>query len=379
MNRRKFLTILGGGVILAAGAGAYRLGQSPQTAFEPWARAGTAYAEPRRKALSYAILAPNPHNMQPWLVDLSQPGTVILSVDPAKMLPHTDPHNRQITIGLGCFLELMVMAAAQDGYRVGLELFPQGEDAQSLGEKPVAIARFVADKSVQPDPLFVHVMDRRSVKEPYDTSRTVERTKLNTIVAAARDVKTDATSEQDQIAALRNLTTQASTVEMETPRTHKESVDVFRIGAAEIDANPDGIDLSGPMIEALSATGLLTREGSLEPGSTGFEEGRKIIMSQMATSMGFVWLVSPANTRLDQIKAGRDWVRVHLAATGEGISVQPTSQALQEYAEMEPFYNRVHEMLAPQGGTVQMLARLGYHEPVPASPRWPLEAKIVES
>ena len=52
------------------------------------------YTEPRKRALSYAILAPNPHNRQPWLVDLSQQDLIVLHIDSDKMLPHTDPFNR---------------------------------------------------------------------------------------------------------------------------------------------------------------------------------------------------------------------------------------------------------------------------------------------
>ena len=174
MNRRKFLALAGGGVILAAG-GTFGVVASryPHTAVEPWVQAGSPYSEPRKKALSYAILAPNPHNRQPWLVDLNKPDKVVLTVDTQKMLPHTDPFHRQITIGLGCFLEVMTMAAAEDGYRVELELFPQGSDTKALDGRPVAVATFSKDSSVRPDPLFAHVLNRRSLKEPYDVSRPV--------------------------------------------------------------------------------------------------------------------------------------------------------------------------------------------------------------
>jgi hypothetical protein len=73
---------------------------------------------------------------------------------------------------------------------------------------------------------------------------------------------------------------------------------------------------------------------------------------------------------------GADWVRANLACTAEGLAIQPLSQALQEYPEMAGPYRAVHERLAPEGGTVQMLARVGHGEVVPPAPRWPLEAKI---
>ncbi|MEM1317029.1 MAG: twin-arginine translocation pathway signal protein [Pseudomonadota bacterium] len=377
MKRRQFLAVIGGGVVLAAGAATMRVTRSAAEAAAPWKAAGSEYEEVRRKALSYAILAPNPHNMQPWKVDLSVPDTVILYPDTTRLLPHTDPSNRQITVGLGCFLELMVMAAAEDGVLVDLDVFPQGSDSDALDERPVAVARFVKDASVTPDPLFTHVLQRRSNKEAYDLGREVSSDTLTRIAQAARVNRIGWTNTMNEVEDIRALTQQASTIEMETPHTHKESVDVFRIGAKEVIANPDGIDLSGPMMEALSAVGMLRRDDMMHPGQTGFEQGREAVLGPLRTGMAYMWMVSPANDRASQIAAGRDWVRVNLACTREGVDMQPNSQALQEYPEMAALYAKVHEMWADDGGTVQMLLRLGYGETVLASPRWPLEAKLI--
>ena len=71
LNRRTIMSLLGGGVILAASAGTFINTRTPNKALAPWDLAGS-YIEPRKRALSYAILAPNPHNRQPWLADLSQ-------------------------------------------------------------------------------------------------------------------------------------------------------------------------------------------------------------------------------------------------------------------------------------------------------------------
>ena len=204
MNRRNVLKVVGGGVLLAAGGLAAIASRSPAKALEPWQRAGSFYSEPRRKALSYAILAPNPHNRQPWLVDLSRPGTVVLTVDRERLLPHTDPYDRQITIGLGCFLEVMRIAAAEDGYRVDLALFPEGENASALDKRPVAVATFGRDDRLAPDPLFDHVLARRSLKEPYDLGRPVDPSLLSSLVTAVRyGSRAEASAEASQIDRLR--------------------------------------------------------------------------------------------------------------------------------------------------------------------------------
>ena len=376
-SRRKVLGVIGGGTILAATAATgYAVTRTPRTALDPWTEAGRE-EEPRRRALSFALLAPNPHNLQPWRVDLSRPGEVILYADTARALPQTDPFSRQITIGLGCFLELMRMAAAEQGYGVEIEPFPEGSNETALDGRPVARAIFRADPATPKEPLFAHALARRSLKEPFDTARTVAPDMLAKLSAAATaGMRFGGTVDAAEVAGLRNVTRKAFMIEFETPRTYKESVDLFRIGHREVDANPDGIDFSGPFFETLSLFGLFTREAALDTSSSVHAAGMDSVVANTDTAMGHVWLVSPANTRNDQLAAGADWLRVNLAATGLGLGFQPLSQALQEFPEMASLYAEIHQRLAPQGGTVQMLARIGYGPVVPPSPRWPLDAKI---
>jgi hypothetical protein len=378
LSRRRTLALIGGGVILAATASLGAIAtRQPRTASLPWTMAGQG-EDARHRALSYALLAPNPHNRQPWLVDLRTPGEVMLYVDTNKLLPHTDPFSRQITIGLGCFLELMRMAASHDGQRVTITPFPEGHDDQALDARPVARAVFTADASVTPEPLFAHVMDRRSNKEPYDLARPLPADTLQTL-AVATSTRFGGTIDASEVADWRAFTREALRIEIETPHTFKESVDLFRIGRAEVDANPDGIDFTGPLFEVLGATGLMTREASLDTTSQAYKAGLAAVYANADTAMGHVWLVTEGNSRPDQIATGADWLRVNLAATGAGVAFQPLSQALQEYPEMAKLYTDLHRRLAPAGGTVQMLARIGFGPAVAPSPRWPLEAKILNA
>lgn len=376
LSRRKTLALIAGGMIVAAtGALAYDVTRLPRTASAPWAAAGQ-YADPRMRALSWAILAPNPHNRQPWLVDLSQPETVVLFVDRDRLLPHTDPFSRQITIGLGCFLEILRMAALEDGLAVTFDLFPDGEDPEALGAAPVAICRF-APTTQAPDLLFAQVPHRRSNKEPYDTNRPVPTEALARIAQAATGFGMGFTNDPAAVAALRDLSLRAMRIEFATERTLRESVDLFRIGRHEVDANPDGLDFTGPMFETLRRAGLFTREASMDTQGLVARSADAAFAANFNSAMAHLWQVTPGNTRADQARAGADWVRINLAATTLGLGLQPLSQALQEFPEMAPLHAEIHDRLAPDGGTVQMWARVGYGPQVPPSPRWPLENKIV--
>ncbi|MGI9367404.1 MAG: Acg family FMN-binding oxidoreductase [Ruegeria sp.] len=380
MKRRSFLKIAGGGVILAAGgATAFAATRTPNKALAPWEIAGKSqYADPRMNALSYAILAPNPHNRQPWLVTLEGDDSIILNFDVDKQLPHTDPMDRQLTIGLGCFLELMVMAANANGYSVEMELFPDGSSKSGLDTRAVARARFKEGASAVADPLWAYVPLRRSNKEPYDTTRPVEQADLQRILKSSTNgTIVGGSVDDDEVTYWRNLTEQALRIEIETPHAYKESVDLFRIGKAEVNANPDGIDFSGPLFESLNITGLFTRAAALDRSSTTYAQGIEAVLDNCRTAMGHVWITTDGNARKDQINAGRDWLRLNLATTKAGLGIQPLCQALQEYPEMDQFYRQVHGKLTPNGGTVQMLARIGYGPNVPVSPRWPIEEKLV--
>ena len=362
LSRRKVLSVIGGGVILAAGgAGAFLGTRTPSKALAPWSAAG-GYTEPRQRALSYAILAPNPHNRQPWEVDLSEPGFVTIWRDKTRNLPETDPFDRQLTIGMGCFLELLAIAAGETGHKVSFEHFPDGEDG------PIARATFTEGGTK--DPQFAHVLDRRSCKEPYQ-DRPVPSEMVSELTDAAK-IYTDA----EMVERLKSLTWAAFQVEIETPRTMKESVDLFRMGKSEINASPDGIDLGGPFLETLMLFGMLTREGQMDPTSSEFAQGRDMYQEMLAATPAYAVITTPTNDRLAQIEAGRQWLRLNLMTTGLGLSMQPVSQALQEYPEMAEHYKEAHELLAPDGGTVQMLGRLGFGPEVPQSPRWPLETRI---
>jgi hypothetical protein len=377
MSRKTFLRVLGGGVVVAAGAAIAvpRLDAMPAGAVEGWRGPAAAESDPRRRALAWALLAPNPHNLQSWSVDLAEPETIRLFVDGARLLPQTDPLSRQILIGHGCFLEILSMAAAADGWRTETTLFPMGEWRL---DRPVALIRFVRSIGLTPEPLFDAVSRRRTVKGAFD-DRPLDPAHKGALHAGFEPsaARLSIVDEPAHVARLRALAVSGSELEMNLPRTHKESIDVVRIGAAAIAAHRDGISLTGPMVWTLRQAGLMTAKNALTPGTVAWNGGRDYVLAGYASARAFGWLSTADNARSTQVAVGRAYVRLQLAATRLGVALQPHSQTLQEYPEMAELQAamRRETAMAP-GETLQMFFRLGYARDPGPSPRRPIDSFV---
>lgn len=380
MKRRLFLKILGGGVVLAAtGSTTFALTRTPKKALTPWESVPSPSTDPRLIASSFAILAPNPHNRQPWLIKLEGNDTLILHCELGRKLPHTDPYDRQILIGLGCFLELLEISAKEIGWRLQISLFPKGLPGKQLDTRPIAKVIFSQGKTVEKDPLFNFIVKRRSNKEPFFTDKKIDTHLLEKIKTAVKHgVSTFATNDLSTVKTLRDLAWKAHLVETYTPRTLKESVDLMRIGKKEIEANPDGIDLGGPFFEIMKLVGLMDKKKMLDTTSESFKGGLDHYQSLHYSAMSYIWMVTDGNSRHEQITTGRDYVRLNLAATANGLGFHPISQGMQEYNEMDEVREQFNRQLNVQKSSkLQMLVRLGYGAKISPSPRWPLKTRIV--
>lgn len=375
MNRRRFLKTLGGsGLVLAATAGGLtQCDQMPEEAIQAWQGPQNSLTD-REWILSYALLAPNPHNMQSWIADLREENVITLHADDKRLLPETDPFARQITIGQGTFLELLDIAAKERGYRANITLYPEGapsEKSLDIQGKPIARVLLQPDKAVQKDPLFSSILNRRSTKDGYaETPLSVahhEALKNEPLLAGQQ---TGFALTADEVKPFRDFAREAMLTEIETPRTYIESIERTRIGADEIKKYRDGVDLHGPLFWWLKALGQMTMEKAMTPGTGAYQGGIDYALGWAKGTHGMGWLITDDNSRVAQVQAGRSYVRLNLLATQLGVAMHPVSQILQEYPEMQNLQRQFNQHLGIRATQkVQMFFRLGYQDSPGPSPR----------
>jgi hypothetical protein len=184
-----------------------------------------------------------------------------------------------------------------------------------------------------------------------------------------------APGQADALAVHRRIASEAWRIEMTTPAAILESDKVLRVGAREIARHRDGISLTDPMVVWLDRLGLFDRTRAPAPDSFATRSQLEDFDAKIATTPAFLWMVTDDNERATQVNAGRAYARVQLAATAQGVAMQPLQQALQEYPEVAGPYRETRQALGVRATqTIPMWARVGFAPPVGPAPRRGLDA-----
>ena len=256
-----------------------------------------------------------------------------------RLLPETDPYSRQIMMSQGTFLELLDLAARERGQRAEITLFPEGEFGPDKPDDAPGGAHPARDRrrgeqgpAVRADPQAPHQPQRlrpgsarcrRRPGRPWPTR--CSRTRC----ASASSAPTSPTRCEQH----RAIADEAWRIELTTPRSHPGVVQ----GAARrrrrdraaprrpVADRPDG-GLDGP-------PGPVRPQPGAGPDDFATTSQIKDFGKKIASTPGFLWMVTEGNDRVTQVNAGRAYARVQLAATAQGVVMQPLQQALQEYPE----------------------------------------------
>lgn len=350
-------------------------GDCTTLALRPWSGPPKSEHDVRVQALSYAVLAPNAHNTQPWSLALRGDDEIVLYVDRTRLLPATDPPFRQAHVSQGTFIELLVIALAELGHGAEVVLFPEGEYSE-MDDRPVARIR-VLPGPAQKDPLFAQIAQRRSNKRPYDPEKKLSPAEVASIEkslgtsAGASVAVIHAAKAREGVA---RICADAMAVEVNDRARNVETAKWFRFSSAELEEKRDGFGLEhngkSGFTRWFAETFVLDRESSADPGGTFAQGAIDMAREQAFSAPAFGVLTTPDNTRRAQVLAGRAYARIALTVQALELAMHPMSQSLEEYADMAKEKSRLEQAVAlGPGGAVQMLFRLGHADASPHTPR----------
>lgn len=377
MNRRDLLRFAAGGAVFLALPALPACTSSPEIGLRAWKGPAPDVADPRLRLLSWAVLAPNAHNTQPWKVDLSRPDEIDLYVDPSRVLPETDPPYRQIHISQGTFLEHLEIAARESGLAADIAWFPRGEYApEVLADLPVATVRLAPRASVPRDALFAQFGRRHTNRRAYEEGRALSAAQRAALLASVPpDLGALALVESGPTRArLTAICDEAMRLEVSDPARNRETARWFRFSTSEIDEKRDGFGVEQGGISGFkrwfAESFLLSREKAEDPRGSFAESAITMARDGGRSASAFAILTCPGNTRLHQVKVGRAYARFALTASALGLAIQPMTQATQEYADMTKLKADLDALAgATAAAPVQMMIRVGFAEPVPHAPR----------
>lgn len=355
---------------------------------EPWNKSySQQFDDPRLQVIAHGILAPNAHNMQSWKISLSKESEneFTLFVETERLLPETDPYSRQITVSQGTFLELARIAAEELGYRAEIRLFPNGEfdedgSVESLARFPVAAVQIVPAEA-RPNPFYDAIFERVTNRTTYlDKPLTPQQ------IQQLKSLNPDSTlileifQNGEDLARLKELAREGVQIESNQYGTMHETNLVLRMNERQKNEYRYGLTMDSQGLSA-PAQFFMQSLGTIFPldEEASGKFWRKSEFQRIEHTPAYALIISADNSRTAQVKSGMLFSRLQLAGTTMGLSMQPTSQVLQEYPEMAKLYEEVHQEFTKNGHVIQMMVRLGEaSQSVSHSPRMDVMSFIMK-
>ena len=338
---------------------------------EPWQRTyAQQFDDPRLFLAAHGLLAANGHNMQPWRIKLDKdnPNVFYLYADSARLTKEVDPFARQTMISQGTFLEYIKVAAEASGYKTEITFFPDGDYDESnlnasMGSLPVAkvlIAQAGPQKNPLYDYLFLPDTNRGAYKNtPLTHEQITQLQETNT----DNDLVLKFYSGQKDIKRLGKHIEEGAKIESGIHRIYEENDTLLRVNEYQKNQYRYGFSLDGQggsAIKKYFLQGLVTLVPSLNKEKAAADVFMKYTKTAADNTTAYATIITNNNSRAAQVKTGMLYSRLILTAHSMGLVMQPPSQVLEEYPEMQEQYDQMQKEYAEKDQTIQILLRIGY-------------------
>jgi hypothetical protein len=380
MNRRNFLKFSGKGILLLGGmsminaCSGVKRGDLPRSNGEKISIKGLEKDE--MEILYLASLAPSGHNTQPWTVKIVEPKHWVIGSDKKRWLTAVDPENRELLLGIGAFIENLVIAAGTFGYEVDIQII-----ARSPMDTEIADIRLKKSKAV--DFPIEKIKQRRTVRNGFiDQEIKTEDLKYITKHEAKSCTLNNVPSPHSFY--FPNNSPQGKYLQEGTIEANRKQA--FREPAQEELANwirwsnkegkqyrngltPESMEIKG--IGGLFVRNFYNRESVLKKSFR--DQTVDIVAKQVKTCGGWLVVTSGDSNIRTLIEYGRVFENMLLRIRERMIAIHPMTQILEE----EPWKNKIAKELGIIG-EVQWILRIGYLQsyPDPVSLRMPVSGFV---
>lgn len=320
------------------------------------------FPQPILKAIAFGINAPSPHNTQSWKFKILDDNSINFYVNENILLPATDPLNRQIHIGAGCFIETLSLGISSLGYETIVSYFPEGYDSpKDFGIKPVA--KIELKQGGKPNELAKSISQRQTNRKQYE-GEIISKDEFQTLKGLAGETYAQLGFINENMKPFFDIFYKAMELETRTFRTNEETRKLFRFNEKQRAEKRDGLSVPqggyGGIMKVLAEMSLDNGNSEKWHSDKTIKLTMKDIGKGIETAKGIVYLITPSNTYEDWLKAGRDYVRFTLALTKQNLYAHPYSQALQEYPEMSSLKTDLEKLLnIKDAQKIQMIVRIG--------------------
>ena len=363
IDRRRFLVLMGGAAIAAAGTRAARAGKGDRGRQPPLPTTlPSTQVEVARALIGAAILAPSDWNTQPWSFEV-EGASLRLVADARRALPVTDPERRGMMIALGASLENLLVAARAYGLRPAVSYFPHG------GANGVVAEVTWSDGLTQRDQgLSAAIPDRRTNRREFDGRSILPQVRAQLSAQIPEGLDLHWVDEREAMREVADLAHDATRAQMLSPRAQAEHWSWLRFDR-EAEKRRDGIP-----VDALELGGLAGwfAGRTLNPRSRfarfGAEGAARQARSQVRSAGALALLTSPRHDEAQWLMGGQAFERFALKATQLGLALQPLSAPI----ESAPHREGMLKLFDAPGEDPLVLMRIGHAKAPKPIPRRPL-------
>jgi hypothetical protein len=307
--------------------------------------------------LNYAVLAPSSHNSQPWRFKITGP-EVSLYADRTRALPVVDPDDREMVISCGAALFNLVVALHAYGFDPIVHEFPDLHD-------PDLLATVELGRRVKPTASWIRMMEatkrRRTNRSPFE-KRSLPRRDLKLLrdAASRAGARIDAFTDLAERSSLASLIADADRVQSSDKGFRREMASWLHPSRTR--------SLDGIPGYAAGINDWLANAGPYVVRTFDWGSGKAAHDQQLAEGSPALLILSTETDGLhDWLKAGQALESVLLTATNLGLMASFLNQPV-EVVDLRP---RVATLV---GASIvpQIILRVGYGNPVRATPRRPV-------